>query len=209
MAAYVCTGIFNCCTGMCEGCSKCCGGACESCGKGCARGCEGLGDICCGSKPFPFCASFTCCVQFLPMFIFFIFGIIELISPTCVAPIGAFLIVCGVVALINTMFSFYLYWRFSIKTEEKDVSCQRAAKILCYDPVVCVYFFIWVFTLVWSIVGIVWVQRGCGGASNAVSIIAIVLNFIFLWFGIIIAILSVCCQCCKEGLQKIQKKIMS
>jgi len=195
MAAVVCKGCMNCCESCCSGLGKCM----DSCCNGCADCCNHCCDALCGrDRPLPLCICFTLIVNFLPMFLFVLFAIL-MWSNDCGVPLQSFLLLEGILCFLNTLFSFYIYWRFSLKDELKENALQRSARILCYDPVVCVFFLIWAFEFAWQIVGIFWIDRShCISDSDdldSISILAIIIMFIYLVLGGMTALCSVCCNC--------------
>jgi len=207
MAAIFCKGIFSCCSNMCDGCSNCCGSMCEGCCKGLAECCTNWGNVCCNpEKPFPYCTTFTWFISFIPSIVFLIYAG-EHWNNSCGSNLPLWLLITAILFIVNMIFSAYLYWRFTLRSDEKTNALNRGVKILCYDPIVCLYFFVWAFEIAWSIIGIVWISSyTCQNGVETLSTVAVVLMFVYCILGVMIALCSVCCQCCKEGVNELNKK---
>jgi len=190
------------------GCGKCCGSCCSGCGHCCDTCCHDLCQVCCAPyRPFPACALFTALVNFLPAFLFFAFVIYKWHND-CGTGLAPFLLIEGLLCFLNMFFALYIYWRFSVKPDARQHAIERGARILCYDPLVCIFFFVFLFEFIWQIIGIVWIGNShCNADSSlhVIAVLAVILMFCYLVLGGAVAFCSVCCQCCKEGMNTIDK----
>ena len=135
MAAILCKGIGNLCTGTC----KCAGSV--------------VGDLC--SRPFSAFVAVTLIAQAPSIAV----GLMELSGlPNCRG--SAWLLGAVILGAINVAAALYLSFRIGNK-QDANLSeiCRagdRASHLLCHDPWIAVYILCYVFFWVWLILGSAW-----------------------------------------------------
>lgn len=194
------------CGNVCSNCGKCMDGCCKCFGTCCEDFCAAMTDIFCGERPFPLFSCFTFFLQGVPGLVFAILGLAGL-ADCGLVPI--FLILSGVFMIGNFLMSAYFYWRVSMDTEKKESFAGRGAKVLCYDPCLCIYGLLFIpGHLVITILLIVFYSSEGGtdcGVAGIGALIAIILYFVYMAGGVVVAFCSCCCQSVKEGVSQINK----
>ena len=150
MAAYAvkpCIGLANCCAATAEGCAKCC---------------APVGEVFCNpERPFPICLCFTILTNAIPAVFALAFLFIGW-DNECTEPLEVFVLVGLLLNVINTLFAVHLYRLFLKPYDSSDPSDKspfaRGWKIFLYDPVVCVFFLVAIFEIVWLFMGNMWLS---------------------------------------------------
>lgn len=179
--------VQKCCSGLCDGC----GNACEACGR-CSvdlcGGCEQTCKTCCRplatitSKPLG-CFVIIAAVLNLPAAAFAIASLQNpqlracKVSNFCYGTVG--------IALINVTFSLYLQWRLDLSirsgTEQgARALVQEASQIILYDFGFCFYVMFFVFSVVYSFLGIGW-SADCPARDSAPIWAAVFLLLFAFW----------------------------
>lgn len=155
------------CGGVCDSCCKVCGTTCTQCCGCCAEGCDGLMnwvDSFC-SEPFAGCVVFAVLLN-LATFLAAIYYVSRYFDNTCDNPLHVWIIVALVLFLVNTAFGIYLFIRLSRSIADVTTHDPRRSKFstkwhhswqfFMYDPIVALYILVYLFCVVWGILGIVW-----------------------------------------------------
>lgn len=139
----------------------------------------------------------------------FFIGLIGL-GVSCDQHLAAFLIINGLVCLTWVGFAIHLYMEFGKPYQLADnlsnpmygvnsSPMSRGYHMLYNDPFVCVMMLILPFSVVWSIVGLVWVgvASDCGGDLRSNSAVFAIFTMCYLAIGAGIIMLSMMCDCCR------------
>lgn len=155
------------CGGACDSCCRFCGTSCTKCCGCCAEGCDGLmnwADSFC-SEPFAGCVVFAVLLN-LATFLAAVYYVSRYFDNTCENPLHVWIIVALVLFLVNTAFGIYLFVRLSRSIVDVTTHDPRRSQFsnkwhqswqfFMYDPVVALYILVYLFCIVWGILGIVW-----------------------------------------------------
>ena len=187
---------------------------CQACGAACGSSCKAVEFCCCpANRPSPIFVFFAVLMNGLVI----LFAIMGLVADNEVGNVkvddpNIWLIIMLIVALINILFSFYIYCRFHTMTSQlpgpdgtnpqaKMSPWGAAWKLMMYDVGVCFFILVAIFTWVWLIVKSKYEcnfpATACTDKEDAMDNIAICMWVFTLLGGVVIA-LSLCTQCCKK-----------
>jgi len=196
----------------CKQCDLCCK-ECDACFKPCcdclAHSCSFVTQLC--DKPFGSCVIFTFLANFIP-FAALIYFLVHNWNNGCAHPLQTWLIIMLALFVVNSIFGCYIYKRISSMDEQNPEQNPKWNPALNYsrnmlniqmdfwmnDPWVCIHIVVSIFSIVWAILGFVWVSDGANGgnvcptqledSSTAASIIML----IFIGFGVLMIISTLC-----------------
>jgi hypothetical protein len=200
MAAILCKGIGDLCTGTC----KCAGSICEAVCTGPCKLCAGCGsvvaDLC--SSPFSAFVAVTLVAQVPPIAV----GLLELGGfPSCRGSV--WLLGAVVLGAINIAAAFYLALRIGNRQDESlqqfRSAYSRASHLLCNDPWIAVYILFYIFFWVWLCLGSAWNWSGLTDEDESCSDtvvgnvrLSVGLGWFFVFGGSMALGASVCCTFC-------------
>ena len=179
--------MYYCCKGLGDGCAN----SCSTFQTGFKTFCEGLSKI--FSRPFSLCTFLTALFVALPAIGAIVVVIIDQsnLKYNCKNNILMFVGVFAACLILNTLYTFYLYHKFSNMNEDDIPEDQRHNQrfgggggsnypanengqpltagqkftyFLCYDFVTLGFIILLGFEIVWAIVGSTWLSgenRGC------------------------------------------------
>jgi len=88
---------------------------------------------------------------------------------SCNFPMQIFLLTSGILCLINFCFSLYISLSNPMekvwKADDQDPLERGALLILC-NPLVFLYFLVWMFEIAWMVLGVVWVTTSTCTPNN-------------------------------------------
>jgi len=161
--------------------------------------------ICPPDKPLPIMWSFTFLCHAVPSFVGLILAFVHA-SNTCQKPLHVWLIILFGIATTNMSIACYLYWRLANPRPDEQTKSfvGRAWNLFLYNPSVLLLGCLWIFAIIWAIVGGNWRSSaqcvqvpGDLGLNRAVD-----WNLWFLWGflfgGFPVIIMSAMCESCRE-----------
>lgn len=190
---------------------------------GCSGFCDWLSRLM--SQPFAGCMCFTMFFNVIPLAIMGYF-LGTGWTNTCSRPLEIWLLVTMILFLLNTMFGCYIFRRLSGEgvdargdwyvegASETKNAANRAKHFFMYDPVVCLYIVLSIFSLVWTIMGLIWTgdSQDCVSTSGALvdaaragaycMLIFLIVGSFFIWCNLLSGYFNDClndcdfCKCC-------------
>jgi hypothetical protein len=210
MAAILCKGCNEICTGACEVCGTVCTAPCKLCGEGCQVCCASLGGLC--ASPFSIYVTVAAVFNLPAAWIGFTH-----VDLTCHG--SKWLFVNSLFCIINVIAAIYMALQVNKQqpqgdtdfdkpsTSSQSTTFQRASHLLCYDPWMALYilclmgFFLWLWMGgIWSFSGKVH-EGSCSEEDNLQGRIVTALGFswAFLFLGVgALAIGLLCAYCAKD-----------
>ncbi|KNC52616.1 uncharacterized protein AMSG_12168 [Thecamonas trahens ATCC 50062] len=184
MAVYFCQAISDACASLGDGCEKC------------------IETICPQDRPFPIFLSYAWCLNLVPA----VAGLITAFtgSGACDSNLQTFCIVQFFVCGLHLMFASYGYWRVAYPRpdEEGKSIASLACHMAMYDPFVCLYAFVWVGALVWTIVGSGYVSSANAKCEDEtiykVASVLVIVSYMYLFGGFLVIFMSIFCDCCRD-----------
>eukprot|EP00754_Rhynchopus_humris_P040337 Rhum_TRINITY_DN23381_c0_g1::Rhum_TRINITY_DN23381_c0_g1_i1::g.177850::m.177850 len=178
---------------------------CQVCGPACSKICEGVSRcLCPADRPSPIFVVFSVLTN-VTLLVFAIIGIAATGNSewqgVAYAKVNTGLGVFAGIAVFNTIFACYLYWRFSRMTSpEADTSPHAAAVKLCmYDIGVFVYLVFAVFIIVWTLLEFSCDPKGIDSCEKKINMLDYCryTTWFYLVAGVFVCAFSICTECCK------------
>ncbi|CAG9333662.1 unnamed protein product [Blepharisma stoltei] len=192
---YICKGLANCC--------NCCCKCCNSCIEGCCKCLDCKACKCCTTAFAP-CVFLNFFLMFLPFIVCWVIAFTYW-SNDCSNPLEIFLLIQGILFLANFLICIYLMIKYKNKNEKErtgnDEIWKKTAHLMCYDVILCLYFLVFAFEIAWNIVGHNWVAgQDCSESSlPAMTIVALILMWVFIGLGIFMFMCTILTLACEEG----------
>ena len=203
MASVLCRGVCDCVRDVCNGIGTILCLPCRLCGAVTTQ----LGDIVC--SPFSLFLSAALGLN-LPPIVFFFKALTNLQiedADGCRAMdwLKGDAILCAVnmVAAVHIVYKIMDdkihqrengFYESMTGNSTKSNSCARIKHVLCDDPVVAIYLLFFIVYLIWTPLGIARSQDdACDPALTHYAGMAVLCNFLFLFFGSFAFCLSICC----------------
>jgi hypothetical protein len=202
MAAVLCKGIGDICTGICKCTGAVCHTICVTPCKLCASSCGGMADVC--ASPFAVFVAFAVIAQLPPIVV----GLMEVTGiPNCRGSV--WLIGAIVLGAINIAAACYLAVQIR-NTQDPNLqhlqsAVARATHLLCHDPWMAAYilvlliFFVWLcLGATWSLSGLMDEDESCSDSILRSTRIAACFGWFYVFGGSAVLALSFCCACCDQ-----------
>ena len=200
MAAVLCKGCAAACDGLCKLMTI----PCKIFGGCCGLLAEGIGQLC--TNPFCFFVAVSLAIN-IPSIVAGL-NLLRYYGIGCMAStwqIGN-LAFCS----INILAAFYIAMRFNhLRNNPRDSSSgtntqlsgmKKVSDILCYDPIVAIYFLVLIGFFVWLGIGVSWRASGqmwCGDDAGIDLInTSFACGYSFFGTGFFALFFSICCSCC-------------
>jgi len=207
----------ECCGKCCVECGKCTDECCRACNAACAPCCACLASSCSFlttlyEKPFGGCVIFTFLTNLVPLLVL-IYFVAANFSSDCSRPLPAWIVVCLGLFVINTIFGAYIYRRVSALGSSDPTTHPKWDPRLNYsrnmfnisldfwlnDPFVCIYIVVSIFTIVWSVYGLVWTGQSkndpadlCPTPLIDASTAGAIIMFVYIGLGVFFVTMTLC-----------------
>ena len=203
MAAILCRGCSEICSGACDVCSAVCTAPCKLCGNACDACCSTFGELC--TSPFSIYVTVATLFNAPAAYI----GLLDA-DLTCKG--SKWLILNTLFCVSNIVAAIYMAKTLSNKNDlatgghSSQSGYQRISHLLCYDPWMAVYiavligFFIWMWTgFVWTLNGDI--DNGCSADIPVQRRVNTAMGFAgaFFFFGVGALCISLCCAYFRHG----------
>lgn len=178
----------------CKAVSTACNGICKGLDTGCGLCSKGISGILCPSEyPSPLFPIGTAILNAGA-----IYTVIALITQTFSTKLLIWVIGALVVEILNVIFSLYIFYRF-YRIKSNNLSLEREGwKLFMYDIGVYLYGWVFIFQLVWIIMGFVWLAGSSSNDPRTVIIWNLALLCVYVIICCPLLLCSLMTECCQQ-----------